>query len=62
MTEQQIRLDERKKVVEAILREIEQNYDLDYEEIEMNPRRIYEDIESYLPTEAVNENFRTSKI
>lgn len=53
MTEHQIRIDERKKVVEAILREIEQKYDLNYGEIEMNPRRIYEDIECYLPTEGI---------
>lgn len=50
MTEQQIRIDERNKVVREILQAIESEYDLNYGEILMNPNKIYDLVERFYPT------------
>lgn len=49
MTEQQIRADERAKVVKEILSAIESEYDLNYGEILINPSEFYDLVEGYLP-------------
>ena len=48
MTEQQIRADERAKVVKEILSAIESEYDLNYGEILINPSGFYDLVEDYL--------------
>lgn len=45
--EEQIRADEREKVVMEILKAIELEYDLNYGETLMNPRNIYDLVENY---------------
>lgn len=51
MTEQQIRVDERAKVVKEILSAIESEYDLNYGEILINPSEFYDLVEGYLPSD-----------
>lgn len=47
MSEEKIREDERKKVVDEILKRIESEYDLNYGEILLNPRYFYELVEDF---------------
>ena len=60
MTEQQIRADERAKVVNEILSAIESEYDLNYGEILINPSGFYDLVEGYLPSMEVDtSNYNT---
>lgn len=47
MSEEKIREDERKKVVDEILKCIESEYDLNYGEMLLNPRYFYELVEGF---------------
>lgn len=47
MNEEMIRVDEREKVVNEILKAIESEYDLNYGEILINPRDFWDLVEGY---------------